>query len=158
MANNTDDLIVELYKSSFDRMHAVAYRELGDSAMAEDIVHETFLVLLTRKQDLVTHVNPGGWLMTVMMNLIRNSKRKMDNLVLQLDEACLQYGEAAPEPLEHLLPSGLSADDRQIIIWRYEQQLGSREISDRLGISESGCRSRLHRAVQRCSELLDGRK
>lgn len=39
MANNTDDLIVELYKSSFDRMHAVAYRELGDSAMAEDIVH-----------------------------------------------------------------------------------------------------------------------
>ena len=120
MANNTDDLIVELYKSSFDRMHAVAYRELGDSAMAEDIVHETFLVLLTRKQDLVTHVNPGGWLMTVMMNLIRNSKRKMDNLVLQLDEACLQYGEAAPEPLEHLLPSGLSADDRQIIIWRYE--------------------------------------
>lgn len=106
MANNTDDLIVELYKSSFDRMHAVAYRELGDSAMAEDIVHETFLVLLTRKQDLVTHVNPGGWLMTVMMNLIRNSKRKMDNLVLQLDEHACSTGRRHPSHLSTCFPQG----------------------------------------------------
>ena len=38
---------------------------------------------------------------------------------------------------------------------RFEQRLSYAEIGDRLGISEGACRSRLHRALQRCKRFLN---
>lgn len=58
------------------------------------------------------------------------------------------------ENFEDLLPSRLPPEDRQVLIWRFDQQLSYREISLRLGISEPGCRSRVSRALERCRRLM----
>lgn len=58
-------------------------------------------------------------------------------------------------PLELALPKQLSKEDREILILRFEQRLSYAEIGDRLGISEGACRSRLHRALQRCKRFLN---
>lgn len=57
--------------------------------------------------------------------------------------------------MELALPKQLSKEDREILILRFEQRLSYAEIGDRLGISEGACRSRLHRALQRCKRFLN---
>lgn len=52
--------------------------------------------------------------------------------------------------LDLLLPKQLSREEREILVWRFEQQMEYREIADRLGISEVGCRSRVSKAIAHC--------
>ena len=68
-------------------------------------------------------------------------------------EALLAAAEDG-QPLEELLPVRLSTQDRQALLWRMEDQLSYTEMARRLGISETGCRSRVARAVARCRLLL----
>ena len=44
--------------------------------------------------------------------------------------------------------------DRQVLLWRMEEQCAYDEMARRLGISETGCRSRVARAVARCRLLM----
>ena len=65
----------------------------------------------------------------------------------------------APEAkrgLTELLPTKLPQEDREVLIWRFEQELEYKEIANRLGISETGSRSRVFRALERCRKLLSG--
>ena len=48
--------------------------------------------------------------------------------------------------MEHLLPQGLSPDERDILILKLEKELTYAEIAPILGISEVSCRSRFFRA------------
>ena len=57
--------------------------------------------------------------------------------------------------LIELLPAGLSQEDQDIIRMKYEMGLDHTEIANRLGVSETACRSRLSRALSRCKKLLN---
>ena len=157
MTSNMDEQIDELDKSMHKTMEGVAYRLLGDITTAEDAVHETFAALMFNWDTLSSHPNLRGWLIVALRRVISNEQRKLDSQTVPLDEAYALCAKDAPEPLENLLPSGLSGEDKQILIWRLEEQLSFRDISDLLGITESGCRSRFSRALKRCKELLSGR-
>ena len=58
--------------------------------------------------------------------------------------------------LAETLPRQLSPQDREVLLWRFEQGLDYDEIANLLGISEAGGRSRVSRAVRRCRALWDG--
>lgn len=86
-------------------------------------------------------------------NEIRLAKNR---LTVPLEE---RFSAASPEPeqkIEDLLPAGLSAQDRQVLIWRFENQMSYQELARRLGLSEAGCRSRVARAVGKCRQLMKG--
>ena len=59
----------------------------------------------------------------------------------------------APGVIDTPMNGDLSREDREILIWRFEEDLSYGELADRLGISETGCRSRVFRAVKRCRAL-----
>jgi len=52
--------------------------------------------------------------------------------------------------------SELPADYRDVVVAHYHMDLGLQEIADRLAITESAVRSRLHRARTRLRSLLEG--
>ena len=58
--------------------------------------------------------------------------------------------------LAETLPRQLSPQDREVLLWRFEQGLDYDEIANLLGISEVGGRSRVSRAVRRFRALWDG--
>lgn len=62
-----------------------------------------------------------------------------------LDALFDQAAEADSPPLAESLPRRLSPQDREVLLWRFEQGLDYDEIAERLGISETGCRSRVSR-------------
>ena len=144
-----------LYEELHDKMLRVAYRMTGSMDMAEDLVQETFLFALFRQDELLNHPLPEGWLMRTLQNLVLNERRKAAaHTAVPLDSLLNLAEEPTAAPLEEALPRQLSQQDREILIWRFEQDLDYSEIADRLGISETGCRSRVFRAIRRCRDLM----
>ena len=159
MARSSEDFIAGLYRALYEKLFRIAYRMLGDTEQAGDAVQDVFLQVVFHRSKLMEHPNPEGWLVITLKNNIYNERRRsMAHQIVPLDDAA-PVAEAEPEtPLEMLLPQKLPQADREILFWRFVQDLDYREIADRLGISESSCRSRLSRAISRCRKLVKNRE
>lgn len=146
-----------LYEKQYEKMFKLAYRMTGSIEKTQDLVQNAFLLALFRKEELMVHPKPEGWLMTALKNLIFNERRRSESHPeVPLESVIESLSVNDPEmPLELALPKQLSKEDREILILRFEQRLSCAEIGDRLGISEGACRSRLHRALQRCKRFLN---
>ena len=150
--NNSDDFILMLYKQEYEKLFHAAHRMIGDSETAHDLVQDTFLLALSHQQKLSIHPNPQAWLMLTLRNLARNEQRLSTHNEISL-ETIIDWPMSNAEPsLEEMLPSQLSAEEKEILVWRFEQELDYREIACRLGISESGSRSRIFRIIAKCKK------
>ena len=158
MERNWDDWFTALYHEKYDKLYRVAYHLTGSVETGEELVQEAFLLAFIRGGKFWNHPVPEAWLMQTVNNLARNENRRFSSKEISLET---QFQLAAPETdpgIGELLPSRLPEKDREILIWRFEEQLDYREIADRLGISETACRSRVFRALERCRELLKEEK
>jgi len=159
MLYKSDDLIRGLYKNQYERMLRIAYRMLGDLNQAQDIVQDVFLQALFHQDQLIEHPNPEGWLIVTLRNLIQNERRKLESHPkVSIDDIIDLSDKETEIPLDAVLPLALPLEDRNILIWRFEQGLSYQEIANYLGISESGCRSRVSRAISRCRKLMKKRQ
>ena len=110
----------EVYKRNYTRLSQYAFHIIHDKGDAEDLANEAFLVYYQRRD-----LHP-----TLSLDILEET-------------ADIQ---SSPEPLEYLLPQGLSPDERDILILKLEKELTYAEIASILGISEVSCRSRFFRA------------
>ena len=145
-----DSLISQLFEQQYERLIRTAYRLTGSMELAEDLVQDTFLLAFIRYKDLAGHPCISGWLSKTLKNLVHNENRRLENH----PEIPLEYINDCPAPelpvsLDEILPLCLPAENRQILVWRYEQQLSYRDIAMRLGISENTCRMRVHRILKK---------
>lgn len=157
----TPDWFDKIYLNNYSRLKSCVYRLLGDSMLADELVQETFLILLNKQQALrkSRHPNIEGWLVLTARNLVKNelSKANRRNEFPLIDENVIlttdQYGS-----LEDALPDLLSPGERQILVWFYEKQLAVQEVACRLNISESTVRVKLFRARQKYKIFLENIK
>jgi len=102
------DRFVELYNANFPRLFRALDRLSGDAALAADLAQETFVRLYRRGE---TPDDPGAWLITVALNLLRNAKsteaRRFRLLSRTRGEATLS--DPAPQPGETLERTDVSA-------------------------------------------------
>ncbi len=153
MAQDRKEYIKGLYLSEYDKMVKVAQHQTGDTELSLDLVQDTFVLAMRRYDELRQHPNPEAWLMLTLHNLIRNEfRRSYKHPIISLDEL-ENFSTTDNCPLSEMLPSDLSAEDRKILIWRFEQDMSYMEMAERLGIVESSCRSRISRALERCKNL-----
>ena len=145
-----NELIHTLYLQLYEKLFRVAYRMMGSSESAEDLVQQTFLLALFQGEALRAHPCPEGWLMKALHNLAINERRR----TARRQEIPLDT--LFDQPLAETLPRQLSPQDREVLLWRFEQGLDYDEIANLLGISEVGGRSRVSRAVRRFRALWDG--
>ena len=143
-----------LYQAKGRLIFTLAYRLVNQRERAEDLVQEVFLLALIHQEAILHHPNQVGWLVQALKHLASNELRRAENrLAVPLEEDLLPACWPR-EALEELLPNGLSRQDRQVLLWRMEEQCAYPEMARRLGISETGCRSRVARAVARCRLLM----
>lgn len=154
MAERFDEWISALYKKEYRRLCRVAYRLTGNQEIAKELVQDAFLWAFLQGDKFVAHPKPEAWLTKTLINLIRNENRRLSSTEVSLET---QYNISAPgdeRGIGEILPTKLPKEDQELLIWRFEQRLDYREIAGRLGISESGSRGRVFRAIERCRKLL----
>lgn len=136
---------------------------------ALDLTQETFIRAYEKLESFMPSKRFFPWLYTIGMNLARDHFRKT------------RSGTAVEEPLmeEHHNPHSmpgennglpeildaakvrmslekLTFDHREAIIMRFHEGMSMSEIAQVLGISVSGAKMRVHRGLQKLSELVLG--
>lgn len=154
MTQNWADFIEPLYKEEHERLFKVAYRKTKDRELARDLVQDVFLLAIFKQAKLMQHPKPGAWLMHTLQNLIMNELRSPFRKDMPLDEATEVPARTVFESLDGLLPTQLQAKEREILIWRFEQNMSYTEMSNRLGVSEDLCRKWVSQAVIKCRKFL----
>lgn len=151
------------------RVHALAWRKLGDYHLAEDITQDTFIQVYQNLSTLKNHNQFDGWLYVIVNRLCINwlNKRRVtmqsieDTPIEDLEESYYKnyeleqrkvetikhYSEIVKELLEKLPES-----ERTVMSLYYLGEMTAKEISKFLGVSANTIKSRLRRARNRLKQ------
>jgi len=144
-----------LFRREYGKLYGIAFRMTGDSELAEELVQEAFTLLLTRWETLASHNSLGGWLTKTVTNLAMNEMRRAKMADVPLETQVMKLLAPTPDHgVRELLPASFREDEKQLIIWRFEDQLSYRELADRLGAPEGTVKSRMSRLLLRLKDIL----
>ncbi len=156
-------ILIQKYQK---RVHALAWRKIGDFHHAEEITQDTFLRAYTKLSTLKNPNQFAGWLYVIANRLCLNWMRKQKSGMLSLEQMSekeidsLTYGHSLSEyreaeATEHRyeivqkLLAKLPESERTVMTLYYLGEMPAKEVSKFLGVSVKTIHSRLHRARKR---------
>ncbi len=154
------DVLVRRYR---DQLFLFAYRFLGNTEEAEDVVQETFLRLYRKRHAYRQIAKFSTWIYTIAGNLAKTELRKrkrrrlvsisdlgFDEKEFEIEDEAMDTEQAADSSMTDKLIqqaiSELSPPFREVIILRDIQELSYEEIGSILRIPLGTVKSRVNRA------------
>lgn len=158
-----------LYERYGHRLYRYFYRMLGqDEALAGDCTQELFLRLIEKSAAFDPNRRFSAWIYAIAANMVKNEYRSRSRRpeLQRLPEEGLPQ-DTAPELFARLDASarqrlleqalqGLSEQQRECFLLRYQEELPIQEISEIVGCPEGTVKSRLHYALRKLNERLSG--
>lgn len=148
MHRKQEQLINTLYTKYARKIRDWAYRHTGNINIAEDIMQETFLILLIKIDEVIEHEDPRKWLFRTAKNVLLHAYRDMKQRTAkfeELNETTTASGYEHDMGLLEVFPSSFRPQDKQIMMMYYVTERSIKEIADTFGISNSACKMRLLR-------------
>jgi RNA polymerase sigma factor (sigma-70 family) len=145
-----------LYKRYWEGAYTTACKKLNDKELAKEIVHDIFLDLWKRRQDLAIAHFPAYINKAVNYRVINVFVQKRDNFFFELLENPQQsFYEAdlaiREKELIELVSSWIEAlpeKRREIFVKHYFQHLTTEEIADSMQISRKTVQNQLSLSIQ----------
>ena len=164
--------IADQDKEAFDMLYAryvrpvygLALRRLGDRALAEDAVQETFTAVWRAARSYRVERGPGGpWLYAVARNAIVDRARTRTDPSAELPETA----SSEPGPAEHAESADvawrvhralaeLPRNERDVLELAYWGGLSQSEVASFLGIPLGTVKTRTRSALSRLADALEG--
>ena len=143
--------IEELYLEMYDLLMAYARSSLNNEPLAEEAVQETFRIACMKPEDLLTSLNPKGWLINTLKNTIRNTERVRANAskLLAAYTAAQGYESAFSEDklcLEVAYENVAHSEEFKLIKEMAVDGKSHLEMAQARGISVDACKKRVQRA------------
>lgn len=167
----TEQQFLELYDANVGKIYRYVFFRVGSEEQAQDLTSEVFLKSwqYINNQPTVNSKqlkNPRAFFYQIARNLIADFYRQKDRLPISLEEiADKSIADRAHSPSDLAAVSldmdsvkkallRLSDDYREVIIWRYLDELEIKEISEILDKRENNVRTILSRALTELKEIL----
>lgn len=161
-----DSAFTTLVKKYQKRVHALAWRKVGDFHIAEELAQDTFLKAYEKLRTLKNPSQFAGWLYVITNRLCiawhRKQKSPMESLETtsgeEIEEMSYRHYEdearekAAVENRRervNALLEKLPESERTVVTLHYLGEMTSKAIGEFLGVSPNTVRSRLQRARNR---------
>lgn len=133
------------------------YKRTKDKFLAEDIVQDVFLKAAKRSDQLEDPEKFSAWIYQIKRNTITDHYRK-NSKIMEIENPCREshesnYNECAAHCLQQLIPS-LPEKYRVSFQLADIETLSQTALTQRLGISYSGAKSRVQRARKMLMEKL----
>lgn len=153
MPDEDADRMARLYALHAPGAARLAYLLTSDRELAEDLVHEAFVRMLRRYQDLRNPAAFDAYLRRTVVNLTRNHfrRRRIERAHLERERGRAPVGssvrdvETRDEAWAAL--SALPHRQRVALVLRYYEDLSERETADILGITTASVRSLVQRGI-----------
>ena len=161
-----DSAFTRLVKKYQKRVHALAWRKVGDFHIAEELAQDTFLKAYEKLGTLKNPSQFAGWLYVITNRLCiawhRKQKPSMESLETTSgaeieemsyrhyeDEAREQASVESRRERVNALLEKLPESERTVVTLHYLGEMTSKAIGEFLGVSPNTVRSRLQRARNR---------
>jgi RNA polymerase sigma-70 factor (ECF subfamily) len=150
-----------------DRLYYVAYRLCRNAADAEDLTFRTLQRAIERISSCRTDRNFFQWLYSILTNFRRMDVRLKAANMLEFTDELPDYPDSRPDAAETLAAAQGAAAVRQavdalpdvfreVVVYRYFEDLTVPEIAQVLNIPEGSVKSRLSRAKEHIRRHLSG--
>src|ERR1700759_3114255 len=154
-----------LYRSSRDDVYAYVAGLLRDGPAAEEVTATAFERAYRKRNRFDPRKGEArAWLFGIARNAALDELRRRGRQAelaaepVDVDSAAVEAGPEQPERRAALraAPATLEPRERELIALKFFAGLGNAEIASVLQISESNAGTRVHRAVTKLREALDG--
>jgi len=144
--------LAELIETFHAPLYRYAFRLTGQTADAEDLTQQAFLVAQRKRHQIREAERAGAWLFAVLRSCYLKSKRK--NSPTTLGDGSMEDFEAAESSALHVLDReklqaallDLPDEFRVVVLMFYFEELSYKEIAEQVGIPIGTVMSRLSRA------------
>ncbi|GHV17620.1 hypothetical protein FACS18949_13060 [Clostridia bacterium] len=159
------DLFEELYRTHKIRMHYIAFRILGDTELAENIVHDTFITVIEQFEKFSSKSCPENRsLIDIIVrrkavNELNKSKRNIYVEDVEIEERVgVDEDVISRDGYERLLTEIGKLDEiySSILLLRYVHEFSEKQAAELLGITGETARKRLIRARNLLKKALEG--
>ena len=151
----------DLYRDHRGWLETWLRRRMGNAWDAADLSQDTFMRVLSSAQPLADIQEPRAYLLTVGKRLLSNfyTRRQLEKAYLQALAQLPEESVPSPEQrwllletlqaLDELL-DGLPRPVRRAFLWSQLEELGYREIAERLQVSERTVKRYMAQAYEHC--------
>ncbi|MEO8065626.1 MAG: RNA polymerase sigma factor [Candidatus Doudnabacteria bacterium] len=152
-----------IYEHFADKIYRFIYFRVGHREVAEDVLSDTFVKSWQKINQVNSPTALSAWLYQIAKNNIIDYYRlKKETVALEVVEDIL---EDAVNPIDSAnlgiqqnrilnVLSQLSVDQREVVKYRFFEDLSNEEIAYIMGKTEGAIRVIQHRAILRLKELL----
>lgn len=150
-----------------DRVYGLLLRSTGSAADADDLFQEVWIRVVRAAGDFDPAQRFRPWLWRIAINLVRDAARRRKALVWSTTEDgnLPERGDPAPAPdaqvaagqearALHRAIASLPQGQRDVLLLRWIEGLGEREVAEAVGIPPGTVKSRLHHAMRNLRALL----
>lgn len=172
MMPDEKELVERLYRLYFKKLFIYANAVLRDQELAKDVVQDTFHEALRHIDVLAKHENPGGWLMNVVKNKLKEYERSRYRdlrRLLSLDADFpdksnlpeeLVSGEPEPqgESVLEIIERVLTPEELQLLKRLVFERASHQQVAQEFGISVYASQKRLERIRGKLYTIFPERK
>ena len=151
LIDNAEDFIHRLYVDMYIKLVQVASITLRDYHTAEDLAQDVFTLALERREFLLNHPNPEGWLFNALTNKLLHEFRsrtrfKAVQLKLELQPSTKRMGRIG---FKSNIFDRLTEKEYKLLKMIYIEGFTIREVSNELGLPYERCRRHVKRAKEK---------
>lgn len=153
MTEDQSSFIERMYLEMYDMLMAYASSSLENESLAEEAVQEAFRIACLKPDEFCTSENPRGWIVLVLKNTIRNTKKNRANANrIFTTYICAQGGEIAITEdrvsLEVMYGNMAVSEEFQLIKELAVDGRSHLEMAQSRGITINACKKRVQRAKE----------
>jgi RNA polymerase sigma factor (sigma-70 family) len=153
-------------------VYSSALRRTGNAQLAEEVAQNVFAIMARKASSLRSHPSLTAWaLKTTRLqsaNAMRSERRRQRKLAALTSEAGALHSQSSNAmdesstwkdavPFLDEALDRLSPEDQKLIVLRFYEEKKFKEIANQNGQTESACKKRVQRALQKLSSHLRAR-
>ena len=152
MTSDQHKRIEVFYLEMYDQLFLYAQNALKNESLAEEAIQETFRIVCTKPEDLLSSPNSKGWIINTLKYTMQNMRRNRDRTNALLNQYLATYtSDAFSEdriPLEVTYENVAHSEEFRLIKEMAVEGKSHLEMAQSRGISVAACKKRVQRAKE----------